>query len=239
MTKTKIGLAVSGGADSMYLMHLCAAHKHLYDYIVLTVNHGLRRESAEEVLFVQNEAAKLNFDTQILHITEPAPETGIQNFARQQRYALLAETGQKLGISKILTGHHKDDMRETVLSRLMKASGIAGLCGMYDVFYHHNMRFERPLLNRERYHIEQKLQKYPYITDPSNFSDKYERTHSRQFLNENPTLKPRLDHITMQARAAHYPTLERRNIFLRTHAYFSPYGYVELPREQYEAERKA
>src|SRR5437868_13047940 len=127
-------LAVSGGPDSTALMWLAARwrarRKGGPKLIAVTIDHGLRAESAREALAVKRLARKLNVEHRTLRWTGRKPKTGIQQAARTARYQLLAEAARKAGAGHILTAHTRDDQAETVLFRLARGSGLSGLRGM-------------------------------------------------------------------------------------------------------------
>lgn len=232
--RPKIGLAVSGGIDSCYLMYKYAGHKDKADYIVLTVNHGLRAESAYEVLWVQEQAKKLGLETVILNIITDKPHTRIQEFARNARYHLLAQTAKQLELDYIYLGHHADDQAETILSRLNHQSGYAGLCGMNDMFYYDDICFFRPLLDLSRQEILHSMNHKDFLHDPSNDNPKYERVRNRQFLAQNPEIKQKLLNIAHKARLLYYPVYLQRNAFLLDYALLSPYGYCHINRQLFD-----
>jgi tRNA(Ile)-lysidine synthase len=127
-------LAVSGGPDSTALLWLAARwrarRKRGPTLIAVTVDHGLRLESAREALAVKRLARKLGVTHRTLRWIGTKPKTGIQQAAREARYRLLADAACKVGARHILTAHTLDDQAETVLFRLARGSGIAGLRGM-------------------------------------------------------------------------------------------------------------
>src|SRR6185436_11157971 len=130
-------LAVSGGPDSTALMWLAArwraGAKHGPKLIAVTIDHGLREESAPEALAVKRLAKTLNVEHRTLRWTGRKPKTGIQEAARNARYRLLAGAARKAGAGHILTAHTLDDQAETVLFRLARGSGVSGLAGMAPV----------------------------------------------------------------------------------------------------------
>ena len=129
-----LGLAVSGGADSLALMLLAArwrdADPDAPTLYVYSVDHGLRPEAAAEVAFVLAEAARLGLPARALRWDGPKPATGLSEAARSARYRLIGEAMQRDGASILVTAHHLDDQAETVLMRLAHGSGLAGLRGM-------------------------------------------------------------------------------------------------------------
>ncbi|MEQ1647867.1 MAG: tRNA lysidine(34) synthetase TilS, partial [Hyphomicrobiaceae bacterium] len=129
---SKIALAVSGGVDSMALLHLFhawAKDKQL-SAIVITVDHGLRKESAAEAAFVAHEAIALGYRHCTLPWLGDKPTSGIQSAARAARYRLIEEFMTREGCDTLLTAHTRDDQAETVWMRLKRGTGIDGLAGM-------------------------------------------------------------------------------------------------------------
>ncbi len=130
-------LAVSGGPDSTALLTLAtrwrAHRKRGPKLLAVTVDHGLRAESAKEAAAVKRLAAKLGVPHRTVRWLGPKPNTGVQQAAREVRYRLLAHAARTVGARHILTAHTLDDQAETVLFRLARGSGLAGLKGMMRV----------------------------------------------------------------------------------------------------------
>jgi len=131
-----IVLAVSGGPDSTALLWLAAQwHRKLRSktrppLAALTVDHGLRPESAREAREVARLARRLGISHKTLRWTGRKPATGLPEAARLARYALLAQAARALGAGHVLTAHTRDDQAETVLMRLTRGSGLTGLGAM-------------------------------------------------------------------------------------------------------------
>ena len=127
-------LAVSGGPDSTALMVLAArwrdALKVKPELIAVTVDHGLRAEAKREAAAVARLARKLGIAHRTLRWTGAKPKTGLQQAARAARYRLLAGAARKANVAHILTAHTRDDQAETVLIRMSRGSGLAGLAAM-------------------------------------------------------------------------------------------------------------
>ncbi len=122
-----LGLAVSGGPDSLALLLL--AHRALPGRIaVASIDHGLRAEAAGEVALVERIAGERSIPFTPLAVTL-APGN-MQAQARAARYAALARWAQDGGLGAIATAHHADDQAETLLMRLNRGSGLAGLAGV-------------------------------------------------------------------------------------------------------------
>jgi len=146
-----LALAVSGGADSLALLLLAqrwrAARPTGPDLLVLTVDHGLRPESAAEARFVGEIAKRHGLRFQSLLWTDPAPLRGIEAAARAARYALLLDAARQAGATHLATAHHRDDQAETFLMRLARGSGVYGLAAMARDVERDGIRLVRPLLD--------------------------------------------------------------------------------------------
>ncbi|MEQ1576622.1 MAG: tRNA lysidine(34) synthetase TilS [Hyphomicrobium sp.] len=129
-------LAVSGGADSMALMHICAelVREHGKGRIVVaTVDHGLRDGSADDARFVVDEAERIGLAHVSLAWEGEKPTTGLQAAAREARYRLLANVYHREfwpHVKWLITAHTLDDQAETFLMRLARGSGVDGLSAM-------------------------------------------------------------------------------------------------------------
>jgi tRNA(Ile)-lysidine synthase len=131
-----VALAVSGGPDSLALLHLVARWLTRVDQkptvIVMTVDHGLRPTSADEAKSVAQESRALSLPHATLVWEGPKPETGLPEAARAARYGLMCEhlAADALSPRVIVTAHTQDDQAETVLMRLARGSGVDGLAAM-------------------------------------------------------------------------------------------------------------
>ncbi|RYG95299.1 MAG: tRNA lysidine(34) synthetase TilS, partial [Alphaproteobacteria bacterium] len=183
-----LGLAVSGGPDSLALMLLAkrwaemrAAPQRL---VVYSLDHRLRAEAADEVLMVGAEAERLGLAFRGLAWTEEPPETGLQEAARQARYRLIGDAMRQDGATVLVTAHHRADQAETVLMRLAHGSGLDGLKGMVSFSQVEGVRVFRPLLDVEPAALGALVADAGLSPahDPSNDDDGYERIRWRRLL---------------------------------------------------------
>jgi tRNA(Ile)-lysidine synthase len=183
-----IGLAVSGGADSLALMLLAArwrdGDREAPPLFVYSVDHGLRPEAAEEVAFVLAEAGKLGLTARGLRWVGAKPGTGVQEAARAARYRLIGEAMQHDGADLLATAHHLHDQAETVLMRLAHGSGLAGLKGMAPLAVVEGVAVARPLLGVAREALADVVSEAGLtpVADPSNTDRHYERVRWREAL---------------------------------------------------------
>jgi tRNA(Ile)-lysidine synthase len=181
----KIGLAVSGGPDSLALMLLAAQWARGQDsapqVFVYTVDHGLRPEAAAEARMVVREAQALGFTARPLRWEGDKPSTGIQAAARTARYRLMADAMQRDGVELLATAHHLADQAETVLMRLAHGSGIDGLRGMDRLSWVEGCEVVRPLLGVRPELLREVVSDAGLApaNDPSNGDENYERVRWR------------------------------------------------------------
>lgn len=182
------GLAVSGGPDSLALLLLAAA-SFPGRVRAATVDHRLRAESAAEAAFVEGVCRDLGVPHAIL--VPDAPIRGnIQSAARATRYALLADWARREGIACLLTGHHADDQAETLLMRLNRGAGLAGLAGIRAATMIAGVRVLRPLLGWRRGELAAicAAAGLEPVDDPSNADPRYDRVRLRAALAGAPWL---------------------------------------------------
>jgi tRNA(Ile)-lysidine synthase len=186
-------LAVSGGPDSTALMVLAArwlkTRKRGPKLIAVTIDHGLRREAKKEADAVKKLARSLGIGHRTLRWSGRKPKTGLQEAARNARYRLLADVSRKAARAPILTAHTRDDQAETVLFRMMRGSGIAGLAGMrhgnlLPGYEQDKLELFRPLLDipKSRLIATLKAAKISYADDPSNRDPRFTRARLRELM---------------------------------------------------------
>ncbi|MCK7613184.1 tRNA lysidine(34) synthetase TilS [Roseibium sediminicola] len=187
---SQLAVAVSGGADSLCLMVLLAEWQTRRAWPgridILTVDHGLRTESAAEADFVAATAKDLGLSSAVLHWSGPKPASNVQEEARRARYRLMAAHMKDTGAEALLLAHHLDDQAETFLDRLTRGSGVAGLSAMAadELDGPEGLRLVRPLLSVSKHALESSLRArgLTWCTDPSNRDRKYKRSRLRQLL---------------------------------------------------------
>jgi tRNA(Ile)-lysidine synthase len=194
-TVPSLVLAVSGGPDSTALMLLAAHWRDTLarkpELIAVTVDHGLRKESKAEAAAVGKLARTLGISHRTVRWTGKKPSTGLQQAARAARYQLLGEAARKAGAVHILTAHTLDDQAETVLIRMSRGSGIAGLGAMQRVTSLANgegtaLLLLRPLLDIPKARLVATLRaaEVPFADDPSNRDPRFTRARLRALMPE-------------------------------------------------------
>ena len=178
----RIGLAVSGGSDSVALAFLLTKggkKKNAAErFVVLHVDHGLRPESKEEYRFVRALARRLGVPFRGIHakVVRRRGES-LEMAARRVRLAFVEKCMKSLKLDAIATGHHMDDMAETFLMKLRRAS----LCGMREKSEVGSVRFVRPLLGCRDCELREYLVRYgeEWREDASNGDVSIERNRVR------------------------------------------------------------
>ncbi|WP_066558584.1 tRNA lysidine(34) synthetase TilS [Croceicoccus bisphenolivorans] len=188
-----LGLAVSGGPDSLALLVL--AQQAMPSAIkVATVDHGLRPEAADEAAFVARTCADLGVPHETLHVSLE-PGGNVQARARGERYAALGAWASREGLRFVATAHHADDIAETLLMRLNRASGIRGLGAMRErgmMPGRSDIMLIRPLLTMPRAELAMIVERagLEAVDDPSNADPAYDRARVRQGLADADWLDP-------------------------------------------------
>jgi tRNA(Ile)-lysidine synthase len=191
----KLGIAVSGGPDSLALLFL-AAEARPGRVEAATVDHALRPESRAEAEIVAEVCARLGVPHVILTADwDEKPGTAIQERARAMRYRLVGEWARERGLT-ILTAHHLDDQAETMLMRLARGAGVRGLAGMRPAAH-----VVRPLLGWRHSELEAVCAAAGVepVRDPSNEDEQFERVRIRKALAAADWLDP----AALAASAAH------------------------------------
>lgn len=189
--------AVSGGADSMCLLHWLNELRETYGFLLFAAHfeHGLRgEESLRDAEFTAEQCRRLGISCSVGHGNVSAyaeqQHLGTEDAARTLRYRFLEETADRLNCDRIATAHNLNDNAETVLMNLCRGAGTRGLAGIPPV----RGRLIRPLLQTSREEIEEYLTQHgiPHIEDSSNRTDSYTRNRIRHqmiplLIRENPS----------------------------------------------------
>lgn len=181
----RLGVAVSGGPDSLALLLLARAALGAAAVAAATVDHRLRPEAADEARAVAGICAALDVPHSVL--TPARPIAGnLQAGARAARYALLAGWARASGIALVATAHHADDQAETLLMRLNRGAGVGGLAGVRASRMAGTMRIIRPLLGWRRAELAAVVAAAGLdpVDDPSNHDDRFDRVRLRRTLAE-------------------------------------------------------
>ncbi|MEK5404423.1 MULTISPECIES: tRNA lysidine(34) synthetase TilS [Paenibacillus] len=206
----RIVVAVSGGPDSVALLHILHEISVIHMPLQLVcahVHHGFRPEESDaEAEEVRNIARRLKLPFEMIRVDAPAyikeSGKGPQEAARELRYSFLHDTATKWEAQHIAMAHHGDDQAETVLLHLLRGSGPAGLAGMRLARTEKNVQLIRPLLRMYKADLIEYCNFYglSYVTDSTNLSTKYRRNAIRMdvlpFLGQyNEQLTPSLNRL--------------------------------------------
>ncbi len=182
---SRIVLGLSGGPDSIFLLHLLYQLKQdglIGEIIAAHLNHEWRANAHEDVAFCMQVCQAMNIPFISAQLSEFAPELSYQgskeDFARRARRMFLEKTMHEHNAHAIALGHHLQDQEETFFIRLIRGSSLTGLCGIWPK----KDAYIRPLLETDKTEIIEYLERYriPYLTDPTNTSSEYLRNRIRK-----------------------------------------------------------
>lgn len=185
-----VAVCLSGGADSMALFHLMCCYREILEIELLAIhiNHGLRRESDDEEVFIRNYCEKQGVECVVGHFDmngrQKPQGLSVETWARQLRYDFFAKIAAVKG-AKLATAHTLSDKCETVVFNLCRGTSLKGVCGIPAV----RGNIIRPLIDCTRTDVERYCAEngIPFVTDSSNFSEEYSRNKIR--LKVIPVLK--------------------------------------------------
>lgn len=181
----KVVVAVSGGPDSMALLHVMSELQQQYGIHVICahVNHNVRLESSMEQAFVQAfcEQQHIIFESMTI---EDYQDDNFHNEAREKRYQYFSKIVKHYQASYLLTAHHGDDLMETILMRLVRGAYFSGYGGFARVAVRDGYTLLRPLIHLTKQQIYDYLADHhiPYVEDPSNKKDVYTRNRFRKYI---------------------------------------------------------
>ncbi|MEQ9490764.1 MAG: tRNA lysidine(34) synthetase TilS [Alphaproteobacteria bacterium] len=182
----RVAVACSGGPDSMALV--CLLHGLVKTkggaLTALTVDHGLRPESAAEAARVSSWLDGCGVNSVVLTSDRQKPASNIQMEARDLRYRLMTDWCREQGVDFLFLAHHLDDQAETFLLRLARGSGVDGLAAMQPVAQRGGVTLVRPLLAVPKARLRATLDSagWPHVTDPSNRNDDFARVRIRALM---------------------------------------------------------
>ena len=181
-----IAVAVSGGPDSLALMHLSNRYalNNNINLTVLSIDHGIRAESSKEIVWLEKIAKKNKINFYSTKLKKKINSSNTLSKARTLRYEALSKYCNKKKIKFLLTAHHLDDEIENFLMRLIRGSGIKGLSSLKVKSRYKNTKLilVRPLLEYSKKSLIQYLseQKQSYLNDRTNYNNKYDRSRIRK-----------------------------------------------------------
>ena len=178
-----IGVAVSGGSDSMCLLDFLNEHKQKFeiDIVAIHLDHGIRPTSQEDAIFVANFCKEKGIRLMKTRVDVPkyAKEKSInlEQAARECRYNYFEAILNKGIVDKIALAHHMSDQAETILMHILRGSGLNGATGMNYV----RGNYIRPMLNTEKFEILSYINEHyiEYVTDETNIDSSYSRNYIR------------------------------------------------------------
>ncbi|QYK41286.1 MAG: tRNA lysidine(34) synthetase TilS [Paracoccaceae bacterium] len=181
-----VGVAVSGGGDSVALLHLMVRTCRHWQVPVsaVTVDHRLRAGSAAEADTVAALCASLGVPHRTM-VWDHGPVAGnLMDVARRARRALIAAWAREAGVTQIALGHTADDQAESFLMALSRAAGLDGLSGMRSLWQEDGLWWGRPLLNIRRADLRAYLRRHGigWVEDPTNADARFERVRARQTM---------------------------------------------------------
>ncbi len=223
----KVAVAVSGGGDSMALLHVFAglAPDMAFSLEAVTIDHGLRDASIAEADFVAQTCQQMGVPHQTVRWDGWNGDGNLMAAARDARYRIIAEWAAARGIEAVALGHTADDIAENFLIRLARKSGPDGLAAMNARFDRHGMTWARPFLHQSRADLRAYLRRneVSWIDDPTNYDDSFDRVRARKALDPLEELgisAPVLQSVSLSMQAArdaldHYARIEARRYIMQ------------------------
>jgi len=183
----KIGVACSGGRDSMCLLHYLTSNKELFgcEVVAINIDHNIRETSNKDTAFVIGFCKKNNIDCLSYSLDVPKycekKKLTLEEGAREARYEVFRSLIKNGTVDKIALAHHLQDQSETILLNIFRGTGLSGASGM-DFGEGHD--FIRPMLNTSRSEIMAYLENnnIPYVDDETNFQNDYARNYIRNMI---------------------------------------------------------
>ena len=200
----RLGVAVSGGSDSLGLLVLLDDWRRSGgpDLCVVTVDHGLRPEATAEARQVGRICSQMGLSHDTLTWTGWDGRGNLPDQARRARYRLISDWARSQGIGHVAIGHTADDQAETVLMRLARQAGVDGLSGIPDRRIVDGVAFCRPALRIKREALRDVLRNrgVSWVEDPTNSDMRYDRVRARAVLQALAPLGIDTDDLSVVAR---------------------------------------
>ncbi len=182
-----IGVGVSGGIDSMCLLHFLNANKEALDIdvVAIHINHGIREESDDEARFVLQKCREMGVRVYKFSIDSPKiakdRKLSLETAAREGRYGVFEALVKKDIVDKIALAHHQSDQAETILMHIFRGCGVAGARGMEPV---RDKIYIRPMLPVSKEEIEEyaSINNIEFVEDSSNRDNAYARNYVRNVI---------------------------------------------------------
>lgn len=178
-------VGVSGGPDSMALLHLMATIKNSIGISIICahVNHNVRKESEYEKEFVREFCEQYGIIFEYMKI-EDYGDDNFHNEARDKRYQYFGSVVKQYHAKYLLTAHHGDDLMETILMRIVRGSTLRGYSGFSRIVKRDDYTILRPLIHLTKDEIYRYLEEYhiPSVQDSSNQKDVYTRNRFRKYI---------------------------------------------------------
>lgn len=238
-----LGIAVSGGPDSMALLVLLQewANARSRDVLAFTVDHGLRTTSAFEARRVADWCRIWGIPHTTLHWEkESVPQSALHALARKARYNLLFTAAKKQGCRSLFFAQHRQDQAETVLMRLARGTGIDGAAGMPLVSMREGITLLRPLLpaTKEMLIATCEARNVPFVRDPSNELTRFKRGELRakeEALAKAGLGTERIYNFACAAAATRAQLEAEANQWLTQHAAITPFGILRIKQAAFFA----
>lgn len=231
----KILIGLSGGPDSVFLLHVLHDLKSVYNLTLIAahLDHGWRENSHLDVNFCKEISEKLDIQfiswhaSQIKNLKKSGSK---EDLGRQMRRKFFKQVSEEFNINKIALAHHQDDQIETFFIRLLRGAGISGLCSIRPKF----QNFIRPLLSVTKKEIISCLEKMDitYLVDYTNVSDMYLRNRIRNYV--IPSLE-KVDSRFQNSCIHTIENLQETEIFLEK---ITEQIFKEISFEAFENEKK-
>ena len=175
---SKLLLAVSGGIDSIALLHGCAAlrERHHLSVEVAHVDHRLRKESQDDAKFVRDQAKALGFQFHLKECSSRMPRENLESWGRKQRYSFFGKVLEERGLDLVVTAHTADDVAETLLMKLISNKEVTSI-----ERFDQRRKLIRPMLRVSREEVERFVVEHDleFREDSSNFDPSFLRNRIR------------------------------------------------------------